>query len=79
MKAVAPNAFHKIALGDRVVIRDLCVAAMKGRIKAGDLRDVRKEERMDRMGARLFGWCSGASGVYCSSRASTESSISTGR
>ena len=69
MKAVATDAFRIEALGDGVVIGDRAMAAMEGGVEAGDLRQVREARAEEtRIGARLFGWCSGASGTYRSRR-----------
>ena len=56
VKAVAAHALGIEALRDRVVVRDRAMAAMKGGVEAGDLRQVRERvRRMARIGARLFG------------------------
>ena len=64
VKAVAAHAFVVEPLGDRVVVGDRAVAAMERGVEAGDLRQIRKAlAAATRIGARLFGWCSGASGT----------------
>ncbi len=50
VKSVAPDAIVMELVRDRVVVRDLVVVAVKGRIEAGDLRQSRKigQQRPDR-------------------------------
>ena len=50
MEPVAPNALLVELIGYRVAIRDVVMAAMKGRIEAGNLRDLwqARKNRFDR-------------------------------
>ena len=79
MKAVTPDALGMKLVRDRIVVRERVMIAMEGGIEAGDLRQCRRIASSVLIGARLCGWCSGASETYRSSRATTPWSISTGR
>jgi len=79
MEPVAPNALLVELIGYRVAVRDVVMAAMKGRVEAGNLRSSGKLARTVLIDARLCGWCNGASGIKRSSRATTLWSIRTGR
>ena len=74
-KAVEAVAQHA-ALGDRArqreCLRHRGLVAMERGVEAGDLRQLRdRASSRSRIGARLCGWCSGASGTYFSSASTT--------
>jgi hypothetical protein len=50
VEPVAPNALLVELIGYRVAVRDVVMAAMKGRIEAGNLRDLwqARKNRFDR-------------------------------
>ena len=78
MKAVAAHPFLVPAVRDREPVGDLGMAAMERGVEAGDLGHLRRARADRRIGARLFGWCSGARGTSRSSRSSTASSTRIG-
>ena len=61
VETVAPDAFSMELVRDRVVIGERIMIAMERGIEAGDLRQFRKTGSSVLIGARLCGWCSGAS------------------
>ena len=78
VEAVAPDARLVQLLGEREALGHGRHAAMEGGVEAGHLRQRRIELAQGADGARLCGWCSGASGTNVWRRASTASSTSTG-
>ena len=55
MKSVTANSLLVQPAGYGVVVRDLVVVAVKGRVEAGDLRQSGKFGKQERIGARLWG------------------------
>ena len=76
MEAVAAHAL--VVEGARHVVGVRRMTAVESRVEAGHLRHLRVDLRASRIGARLCGWCSGASSATVS-RARMAASMRTGR
>jgi hypothetical protein len=78
MKSVAPHAASGNRFREREGLCNLGLTAVEGRIEARDLGSAGERSSSVRIGARLWGWCSGASGMNFSSAAMTLASTRTG-
>ena len=64
VESVAAYAFRVELLGKRIAVGNLGMAAMEGGIEAGNLQQAAAAAaEIARIGPRLLGWCSGASGA----------------